>query len=61
MSKVTFKSERFSFLDNYSRSIKRDKPVSSWSDYGPAVRNQFDLFLFLVVFVVCIFKLYNLR
>ncbi|TMW94874.1 succinate dehydrogenase subunit 6, mitochondrial [Solanum lycopersicum] len=27
-----FWGERFSFLDNYSRFIKRDKPLPSWSD-----------------------------
>lgn len=27
-----FWSERFSFLVNYSRFIKRDKPVTSWSN-----------------------------
>ncbi|KAL2344720.1 hypothetical protein Fmac_006005 [Flemingia macrophylla] len=26
-----FWSERFSFLDNYSKFIKRDKPIPSWS------------------------------
>lgn len=27
-----FWGERFSFLDNYSRFIKRDKPLPSWSE-----------------------------
>ncbi|KAL7002571.1 succinate dehydrogenase [Sarracenia purpurea var. burkii] len=27
-----FWGERFSFLDNYSRFVKRDKPLPSWSD-----------------------------
>lgn len=52
-----FWGERFSFLDNYSRFIKRDKPLPSWSAsdveefiasdpvHGPTVIFSFPLYI----------------
>lgn len=53
-----FWSERFSFLSNYSKFVKRDKPLPPWSEsdveafiafdpvHGPAVISKPSLLLF---------------
>uniref|UniRef100_M1A5G5 Uncharacterized protein n=1 Tax=Solanum tuberosum TaxID=4113 RepID=M1A5G5_SOLTU len=58
-----FWGERFSFLDNYSRFIKRDKPLPSWSDsdveefiasdplHGPTV---FPFFFPVQIYLICL-------
>ena len=61
-----FWTERFSFLENYSRFVNRDKPLPSWSDsdvdhfiasdpvHGPTVKLSLSLSLDWIIWVYII-------
>ena len=64
-----FWTERFSFLENYSRFVNRDKPLPSWSDsdvdhfiasdpvHGPTVKLSLSLSLLIGSFGFISFRL----